>query len=194
MKINKRFSVVAIAVATTGIILFQNCAPAKISSSENLSTDSATEDLGSSAPPSSTPTPGPGGSTPTPTPNPGSTPVATPTPITGPAIKVSTTLINFGNVRFGSTSPTRLVTVTNTGSAELRITQQNITGGVGGFPSFVRDSFETTCRSTLAAGQSCDIGVYFDAFSVLGSATGMLQIVTNAPNSPTLVQLEGRSF
>jgi len=92
------------------------------------------------------------------------------------------TSINFGNVTVGTTS-SRSVSLSNSGTASLTITQGNVTGsgfGIGGI------SFPVT----LAVGQSTTMTVIF-APSSSGSVSGSVSLVSNASNSPTTISLSG---
>jgi len=177
MKISQQKIFAAVVAVSSFFFLFQNCAPAKINSSESEAAILNNVDQGSSAPPSAMPAPV---STPAPTP--------APTPVPAPAISVSTTLINFGNVALGSTSPTKFVTITNTGSAELRITSKSFS-----MTYFREDFFTSTCQSRLNPGLSCRIGIVFDA-DIEQSVTAIFRIDTNVANSPTLIQLQGTGY
>lgn len=175
-------------------ILFQNCGPAKVStdgvevtsSSADLGSNSGGQDpSGSNPPPSSTPQPT---TTPVPGSTPAATPVPTPTPVQGPAMKASASSVDFGTVTYGTRSASKLVTLTNIGTATVSILNKTVIGN-----DFGLDFFGTgICGNSIAPGASCKISVYFDPFG-FGSVTSMLQITTNAPDSPTLIQLKGDS-
>jgi large repetitive protein len=80
-----------------------------------------------------------------------------------------------------STSNERVVTVSNTGSAPLRL-------GAAEFPqSFVRGAaVARECGATLLPGQACDITIRFEPAQA-GLHTGELRISTNDPKHPQLV-------
>lgn len=170
MNVSMRKSLAALIVASSLFALFQNCAPAKVTSSESESALSSNADQGSSAPPSSPPS---------------STPAPTPTPVLGASISVSTTSVNFGTVPAGASSSPKLLTVTNNGSAVLRITAKSFNVSL-----FREDTFSSTCQSSLGPGASCTIGLVFDAL-ILQNTTAIFRIDSNAVNSPTLIQLQG---
>lgn len=187
-------------------VLFQNCGPAKvstdgteISSSAELGSNSDQQPSGSNpstpSTPSATPTPGATPSSPgaTPTPTPASTPVSTPaptpTPVAGPALKLSATSLNFGDVEFFTKSRPQILTLTNIGSVNLTLTSRTVFGSDF---SVTTSQLITTCTSNLAPGASCNVGVTFEP-TVYGNSTSILQIITNAPNSPALIQLQGNS-
>jgi hypothetical protein len=74
------------------------------------------------------------------------------------------------------------VTVTNNGSTSLAIT--SVTTSVTDFGTL------SACGSTVAAGSSCTIGVFFDP-TAGGTRTETLTITDNAGNSPQTVALTG---
>ena len=113
----------------------------------------------------------------------GSAATLTVNPVPTPAIQVSSTSINFGNSEIGSSSSQVLI-ITNTGTATLSITQVNTTGS----GSFSLSGFFLTLN--VNAGQQTTITVAFVPTSV-GSASGNISIVSNAPTSPTSVGLTG---
>jgi hypothetical protein len=94
----------------------------------------------------------------------------------------SATSLNFGNVAPGSSSPQTL-TLTNTGTAAIMISQATVTGAgfsvVGGMSSV-----------SIAAGQNHGFQVQF-APMVAGSASGSISIASDATNSPLAISLSG---
>src|SRR5246127_220363 len=92
---------------------------------------------------------------------------------------------SFGTVTTGSSS-SQTITLSNTGSAAVSISQANATGtafsmsGMTGLPI------------TINAGATKTFNVVF-APTTSGSATGMVQLVSNAPNSPISIALSGTS-
>ncbi len=103
-------------------------------------------------------------------------------PAPAPAIQVSSTSINFGNDVVG-TSTSQALIITNTGTATLSITQISVpssTFSVSGF----------SLPLSVNAGQQTTITVTFVA-TVVGSVSGSLSILSNAPTSPTSVSLSG---
>lgn len=190
-------TVAGAAIFASLAVLFQNCGPAKVSTdgvevagNADLGSNSGgQEPSGSNPPPSSTPqpttTPVPGS---TPAPTPASTPVATPTPVQGPALKASTTMLNFGTVNFPDRSASKVVVLTNIGNASVMINSKVVIGS-----DFALDFFGNgLCGTSLAVGASCNISAYYTPFN-FGRTTGVIQIITNAPNSPLVIQLEGNS-
>ena len=97
----------------------------------------------------------------------------------------STTSMNFGNVAMGSSSPQTL-TLTNTGTGMVTISQASITGAgfsvVGGMPS-----------ASIAAGQSNGYQVQF-APTASGNASGSISVVSDATNSPLAISLSGNGM
>src|SRR5215472_6666098 len=99
-----------------------------------------------------------------------------------PAIQLSSSSLNFGNDVVGTTT-SQTLTITNTGTATLNITQINKSGA-----AFSASGF--TLPLNLSAGQLANITVAFLPTAV-GAASGSLSIVSNAPTSPTSVSLGG---
>jgi hypothetical protein len=97
-------------------------------------------------------------------------------------LTVSPASINFGSVVDGSSKPQQ-VTVTNTGSASLTIVQGNLSG-----TGFSVSGLFTPL--TLGAGQGSTFNVQFAPQSA-GNLSGSLSLVSNAPNSPTVISLSG---
>jgi len=108
------------------------------------------------------------------------------TSATAPQISLSTASVNFPGNPVNLTCPTKTVTVTNTGNADLVIS------------SIVADSpfavASTTCpvgAGALLPDQSCVVKVKFQPATV-GAVTGkFLTIASNAPGSPHKVALSG---
>ncbi len=98
-------------------------------------------------------------------------------------IQVSSSSINFGNGVVGSSS-SQLLIITNTGTATLSITQVNTSGST----AFRVSGFSLPLN--VNAGQQTMITVAFLPTSV-GSVSGNISIVSNAPTSPTSVGLSG---
>lgn len=120
----------------------------------------------------------------------------------GPVASVSPSSVNFGNVKVGHFAE-RVVTLTNTGTAPMKITNVKIVpvknGDSDDFSVFSRervdfaqdhsDDGDVICPKTLAVGKSCSIWVsfYADANNFNPSAT--LTITDNAPGSPQKIPL-----
>jgi len=103
-------------------------------------------------------------------------------PAPAPAIQVSPTSINFGNVVVGTTSSQALI-IKNSGTATLTISQVTATGSVFSVSGF-------SLPLNVSAGQQTTITVAFLP-TVVGSASDNISIVSNAPTSPTSVGLSG---
>jgi Beta-propeller repeat/Abnormal spindle-like microcephaly-assoc'd, ASPM-SPD-2-Hydin len=101
------------------------------------------------------------------------------------SLRLSAANLYFGGEVIGSTSPTKMVTVTNTGSSALTIKKIY----VGGLDP--EDFAETnTCGTALAAGASCKVAVTFTPSAKAFRRAG-LGISTPDPASPDAVGLYG---
>jgi hypothetical protein len=103
-------------------------------------------------------------------------------PAPAPAIQLNPTSINFGNAVVG-VNLSQVLIIKNTGTAALTISQVTATGSgfsVGGF----------SLPLNVNAGQQTTITVGFLP-TVVGSASGNVSIVSNAPTSPSSVSLSG---
>jgi Abnormal spindle-like microcephaly-assoc'd, ASPM-SPD-2-Hydin len=111
----------------------------------------------------------------------GGSPTASLSVAGSPNTDLSVPSISFGNQTLGTVSDGQAITLSNTGSAELRIT------GVA-----VTDPFAEThdCASSLAASATCTITVTF-APTAEGDFTGNVSITDNAKGSPHIVALSG---
>jgi hypothetical protein len=96
-------------------------------------------------------------------------------------LSASSTSVVFGNVTVG-TSTSQMVTLTNTGSANVAISSVSATGG--GFSASV------AANVTLTPNQSVTVSVNFSP-TAAGGATGKLSVSSNASNSPLQVALSG---
>jgi hypothetical protein len=98
-----------------------------------------------------------------------------------PVVSLSPTSLSFSSQAVGITSAAQVVTLTNSGSATLQITQISSSG----------DFQETnTCGAILAAGSNCTISVTFTPTST-GTRTGTLSIADSASGSPQTAALTG---
>jgi FG-GAP-like repeat/Abnormal spindle-like microcephaly-assoc'd, ASPM-SPD-2-Hydin len=97
-------------------------------------------------------------------------------------ITLSPTTLSFGNEAIGTTSVSKTVTVTNTGTALLTI------GSIAASVDFAVSS--TTCGATLAAQAKCMVSVAFTP-PALGPFTGTLTFVDSGAASPQTVSLKG---
>ena len=100
-----------------------------------------------------------------------------------PAIAFNPTTLNFGSLQTG-TSSTQPVTLTNTGTATLQITQVNLTNNTGAF------SLDNPCPASLAAGANCTVSVIFTPTQT-GAQSATLRVTDNASGSPQSVPLSG---
>lgn len=103
-------------------------------------------------------------------------------PVLVSGIQVSPTAVNFGNVVVGTNSSQALI-IKNTGTAPLSISQVSATGS--GF-----SVTGLTAPSGVGAGQQTIITAAFLP-TVVGSASGNISIVSDAPTSRTFVSLSG---
>jgi hypothetical protein len=96
--------------------------------------------------------------------------------------------INFGKHYIGLTGyPAKTVTLTNTGTGPMTITDISISGDTTDFSLEQPNPCE---GATIAPGQGCTVPVVFDpTMAVTSQAT--LTFTDNANNSPQKVLLEG---
>jgi hypothetical protein len=104
------------------------------------------------------------------------------TTIPTPLVSVTPSNITFPAQYVGTSGLPQSVTVTNNGDAPLSIA--SITTSATDFGTL------NACGSTVAAGSSCAVGVFFDPTSS-GSRPGTLTINDNASGSPHTVALSG---
>lgn len=90
--------------------------------------------------------------------------------------------ISFPAQYVGTSGLPQSVTLNNTGTAPLIIS--GVTASTADFAAL------SSCGSSLAAGSSCSIGVFFDP-SASGTRMGTLTVVDSAPDSPQVVTLTG---
>lgn len=102
-----------------------------------------------------------------------------------PVVTLTPTSLAFPNVQLNTTSAQQVVTVKNTGTATLNITNISISGTVPG--DF---SQANTCGSPIAVNGTCTITVTFTPTSLIDQ-TGSVSITDNAANSPQAVPLTG---
>jgi hypothetical protein len=94
---------------------------------------------------------------------------------------ISAKSLAFGNVAAGTASPTKTVTLTNSGSGSLDISSIAASG------DFTQSN---NCSSSLAAKSSCTVNVTFNP-SIAAAITGALTFTDSAVSSPQLVKLTG---
>ncbi len=103
----------------------------------------------------------------------------------GTTAKLTPLTLSFGSVATGVTSPAKVVTLTNSGTASLAITAIGFTG------TNASDFAQThTCGSSLAAGASCTISVTFTP-AATGTRSASLSVTDSGAGSPQKVVLSG---
>ncbi len=98
-----------------------------------------------------------------------------------PAAGLSPASLTFANQLVGTTSPAQTVTLSNAGSAPLKISSIATTGDY---------TQSNNCGGSLNAGTSCSINVSFKP-TATGTRTGTLSVTDNASGSPQTVALVG---
>jgi hypothetical protein len=99
-----------------------------------------------------------------------------------PVFSPSGTSLTFANQLMGTSSSAQAVTLSNTGSAAMKISSL---GGSGDFAQ------TNNCGTTMASGGSCTISVTFTP-TATGSRSGNLTITDDAVGSPHTVALSGQ--
>ena len=102
-----------------------------------------------------------------------------------PAASLSASAVTFAGQAVGAATPAVSVTLTNSGSAALSITNFSITG-----TNSSEFSQTNNCGSSVAAGGSCAVNLTFTP-STSGSRTALLSIADNAAGSPQTIPLGG---
>jgi Beta-propeller repeat/Abnormal spindle-like microcephaly-assoc'd, ASPM-SPD-2-Hydin/Cep192 domain 4 len=100
---------------------------------------------------------------------------------TGPALTLSPTALDFGNQEVGTTSATKPVIVTSTGTTALSV------AGIAASGDF---SETNGCPASLAPGAQCTIKVSFSP-TAAGLREGLISITDNAALSPQKAALSG---
>lgn len=100
--------------------------------------------------------------------------------VAAPVMTVSATSLVFGAQLDGTTSASKTVEITNSGSAPLSVSLAMTS-------AFTQTD---TCSSAMAAGTTCSVSVTFSPVSV-GNITGALNITSNAAGSPQTISLSG---
>jgi hypothetical protein len=103
---------------------------------------------------------------------------------TGTAISFNPSSINFGTVTKGS-QVSSTVSLTNSGTTTVTITGYDVDGANS--PDF---SYYAPCGSAIAAGQTCQLTMYFTP-SVVGAEKATFKVFTSAPGSPQTLALSG---
>jgi hypothetical protein len=101
---------------------------------------------------------------------------------TGPIATLSASSLNFGTVVLGTTSPSQMVTLTNTGNTKLTISSIKLAGSAY--------TETNNCTATLSPGSNCTFTITFKPKSV-GTLTGTVTITDNASNSPQVISMTG---
>ncbi len=103
-----------------------------------------------------------------------------------PAVTFAPPSVFLGTEPVGTSSPTQMVTLTNTGNAPLTINNYTISGA--NFGDFILGT--STCGGSLPAGNSCDFPIHFTP-SGPSPRKAVLMLNDSAPNSPHTVALTG---
>jgi hypothetical protein len=105
-----------------------------------------------------------------------------------PAVSLSPTSLSFGNQQVNTTSTAQMVTLKNSGTADLTISSIGLGGTNPG--DFAQTNTCPISPSTLAAGASCTISVTFTP-TATGTRSASVSITDNAAGSPQTVALSG---
>ena len=98
-----------------------------------------------------------------------------------PGASLSTNTLTFAGQSIGTTGAAQLVTLTNTGTAALVISN---VGASGDFAQV------NNCPTSIAAGASCTINVTFTP-TASGNRFGSITVTDNAASSPQMITLSG---
>jgi hypothetical protein len=99
-----------------------------------------------------------------------------------PAISLSATALDFGSQAVATSSNAQTITVTNTGSAALTISQVAVTGDF---------NEANTCTSApISAGLTCTVQIHFLPTQT-GSRAGLLTVYGNVPGGQAAATLSG---
>lgn len=101
-----------------------------------------------------------------------------------PVVTLTPNSLNFGNVTVGNTSSPQTVTLQNTGSDDLSISNIAATG------DFAQTNNCPSGAAMLAPSVSCTITVTFTP-TQKGLRNGLINVTDNAPKSPQKVKLQG---
>jgi Abnormal spindle-like microcephaly-assoc'd, ASPM-SPD-2-Hydin len=105
--------------------------------------------------------------------------------VAGPAVTLNPSSVSFSNQNVGSPSPAQTVTLTNSGTSSLTISNITLNGTNAG------DFAQTNnCPATLAVNVSCTISISF-APTATGARTASLAVTDNAIDSPQSLTLSG---
>jgi hypothetical protein len=100
---------------------------------------------------------------------------------TGLQLRITPASLDLGNQFVGVTGLPQTVTLNNTGNLPVTLQSVSTSSSFGAL---------NACGSTIAPGDSCAIGVFFQP-TTLGSQTGTLTITDDAPGSPQTIPLSG---
>jgi uncharacterized repeat protein (TIGR01451 family) len=103
--------------------------------------------------------------------------------VTGAALYISPTSLDFGDVGVGNTSPIQSVNVTNTGTVPVTSFSATLTTGT--------DYLNTTCTTPIPVGGTCKIDVRFKPTTVAPSIPDTLNISANGGAATGTVSLTG---
>jgi hypothetical protein len=92
-----------------------------------------------------------------------------------------TTPLNFKKQEHGTTSAPQTVTLTNTGTTELKISAMKASAQFG---------MTSTCRESVAPGADCTISVTFSP-KTQGAKSGTVTIDDSASSKPMVIELSG---
>ncbi|MGA8765363.1 MAG: choice-of-anchor D domain-containing protein [Candidatus Sulfotelmatobacter sp.] len=99
-----------------------------------------------------------------------------------PAVSLSSSSLSFTAQAVGSTSTAQVVTVTNTGTANLLVNSISASGDYA--------ESDTCVGASLPPAAKCTVSVTF-APSISATIAGIVTLVDNAPNSPQLIAVSG---
>ncbi len=103
-------------------------------------------------------------------------------PVPAPVVRLSATLLGFGNVIYGSFA-TQGVTLSNIGTAPLLIQSVTETGNAD-------FTVASACGTSVAAGGQCNLGIAFTPRAI-GARSGVVSVTSNAAGSPHKIQMGG---
>jgi chitodextrinase len=103
----------------------------------------------------------------------------------GPAVTLGSTIVSFGNQATGSTSSPQSVSLTNSGTQFLAISDISVVGLHPGDFAQTND-----CPSSLAPSAACTINMTFTP-TTTGARAANVRITDNAPGSPHNISMTG---
>jgi hypothetical protein len=105
-----------------------------------------------------------------------------------PVTSFSTTTVSFGNQNVGTSSASQTVTLTNTGTMALTISNITLTGTNSG--DFAETNTCGTLPATVAIGANCTLTATFTP-SANGAESASINLFDNAAPSPQIINLTG---